>query len=66
MAEDPDLTPAVRGGTVVAQTHEDGYWPVTQRYSVVVRWDKREDRVVAKIVPTTLLYLERANDEDHE
>lgn len=49
---DPDTTPSTRGATLVHAEREECAWPSARNHSLILTWDKNEDRMVAKIVPT--------------
>lgn len=49
---DPDTMPSERGATLVHAEREECAWPSLKDHSLVLVWDKREDRMAAKIVPT--------------
>ena len=47
---DADSEPSHRGATLISREREDCEWPCVKEHSLRLIWDKREDRMVARII----------------
>lgn len=58
MPSDPESLPASRGVTLLTAEREDCDWPCVKQHRLRLTWDKKEDRLVAKIVSGPVLRTE--------
>lgn len=58
MPIDPDLEPSRRGATLMTADREDCEWPAVGKHALRLVWDKREDRMAAKIVAVPTIRTE--------
>ena len=53
-----DSAPGTRGTTLVSAAREECAWPGIRDHGLLLIWDKREDRLVARILPNKALVKE--------